>query len=836
MSAVGRRLGAAAALALSAAAGAALTLRLAGAGPREADAPFCAGTYPDVDGCVAQLAERLRAAVDPAPVLASLAALRAAYPEDWRAAYLQGQGTFWAHEGDAREAARPHFAAAESRARAAADPEGVARSRIQLGALHESVDRDLEAARRSYAEAAEAADASGRADLGFQSAWATATTLNRLGRYAEQLDWLRRAQARLGADRAGGPLARAVLYAEGNAQRKLGNVRIARARFEAVVEQAEAVDDVTSVWDRATGRLMLGVLELDFGDPARAVPLFERAREVARGGDEPAVANDAEILIGVAELQLGAVEAARTRLRDTLDASLRFAEAQDDQTTPAVVNLLFLAEAERRLGDEAAALRLLRSARERTAAWSRPNLEWQASGALAALHLQAGRVDAAVEEGRLAVERIESLRSGLPEAGQRVYFLHQRSNAYAVLASSLAAREGGLPDAFATVQRAHARVLREVLASAADDRDAGHDAGLDADLEAVRAALQPGELLLDYLLGEEESLLIAATRDAAELHRLPPRKEIEAAAGAWTDVLRRPLTAVEARADPRGDLARHRDRGVRLRALLLGPVEPLVREAHRLILVPDKRLHGLPFESLPAAGGSAGFLAGSRAVAYVPAAAFVLRRAPRPRADGAALALVAAPAAHPALDLPALAHAEREVRAIRRAWSGARVELLDGPAATPAALRSLLARPVDALHVVGHAVLHPGTGPRILLAPGSEPLTADDVAGLAPAPPLVVLSACETAEGELVGGEGVLGLVRAFTLAGSRQIVATLWSADDAASATLMGAFHERLRAGEQPVAALASARREMLAGEFVHPFYWAGYAVFGLDGDRGPS
>src|SRR4029079_1643095 len=95
---------------------------------------------------------------------------------------------------------------------------------------------------------------------------------------------------------------------------------------------------------------------------------------------------------------------------------------------------------------------------------------------------------------------------------------------------------------------------------------------------------------------------------------------------------------------------------------------------------------------------------------------------------------------------------------------------------------------------------------------------------------LTVLSACQTALGKDIKGEGLVGLTHAFMSAGSKSVVASLWKVDDRATAVLMADFYEAmLQQGMTPSAALRSAKLKMMRDkQWNEPYYWAGFVLQG--------
>ena len=99
---------------------------------------------------------------------------------------------------------------------------------------------------------------------------------------------------------------------------------------------------------------------------------------------------------------------------------------------------------------------------------------------------------------------------------------------------------------------------------------------------------------------------------------------------------------------------------------------------------------------------------------------------------------------------------------------------------------------------------------------------------------LVVMSACETALGEEVKGEGLVGLTWGFIYAGAKNVVASLWRVNDASTAELMRVFYAGIeREGLTPAAALRKAQQAVASrAAWSAPYYWAGFVIEGRYGN----
>lgn len=174
-------------------------------------------------------------------------------------------------------------------------------------------------------------------------------------------------------------------------------------------------------------------------------------------------------------------------------------------------------------------------------------------------------------------------------------------------------------------------------------------------------------------------------------------------------------------------------------------------------------------------------------------------------------------------DLPDLPGAEAEARFAHRLFGGT---MLTGQEATPERFEAL-APEADLIVIAAHGVAdsaEPLDGSFLALAGGR--LSPRQIQSLALAKhPLVILSACQSGLGQALDA-GVIGLARAFQIAGATDTVMSLWSIDDEATRFLMESFYRQL-VTHPPAEAL---RRATLATKELYPdpAQWAAFALFG--------
>jgi CHAT domain-containing protein len=366
------------------------------------------------------------------------------------------------------------------------------------------------------------------------------------------------------------------------------------------------------------------------------------------------------------------------------------------------------------------------------------------------------------------------------------------------------------------------------------------------DLEAARKILDPGTLALSYSVGKDKTALFAVTRDGGLQVKILPvgeerlRREVEGF-----------LERVRSQQAPMADLYRE----------LIGPVADLVERSERVLILPDGPLHRLPFGALAHGGRFLieekplhtalsltvyGTLRSSSA-ATGNLVAFGDPRFPKSMQAKRGIRSGLSPGLR-SFDWSSLPYSRSEVERIAGVYPGARVYL--GEEATEERAKSI--RDARILHFATHGYTDdrsPLDSALVLTIPEELAHRENGLLqvweifeGVRINADLVVLSACESALGRELSGEGLIGLTRAFQYAGARSVAASLWNVADQVTAELMARFHRHLAAGLPKDQALRAAQLELIRepleittakGQALEmdasaPFFWAAFQLFG--------
>lgn len=253
-------------------------------------------------------------------------------------------------------------------------------------------------------------------------------------------------------------------------------------------------------------------------------------------------------------------------------------------------------------------------------------------------------------------------------------------------------------------------------------------------------------------------------------------------------------------------------------------LEPALRELgeeiRQLLIVPCDLLHVLPLE---ACFDGERYLLERYALAFLPMASIVTRKEERANEHGGR-PLILAHSTGGRLPL-----AIQEASWIARTLDGetGRAPLvLVGERATAAALRKATGS-ANLVHIAAHGIFRDDAPLFSALHLADGPLTVHDIYELdLSRARLVALSGCQTGRVQGRGGE-MLGLVQACFSAGAPALLASRWRVEDRATTDLMVAFYEYLQKGRSPAAALREAQLAQ-KGNTPHPYYWAGFALWG--------
>ena len=407
-------------------------------------------------------------------------------------------------------------------------------------------------------------------------------------------------------------------------------------------------------------------------------------------------------------------------------------------------------------------------------------------------------------------------------------------------------------------------------------------------LAQIQQQLDDHTLMLYYALGEERSYLWAVSKTGLSSYELAGRPTIDQAAQELLQVINdgglKGLPGPAAVTTPSANIQNREDQDRTLTAiagnlsdLILNPVAAQLAD-HRLVIVADGALQTVPFAALSRPGQATYTpLVSQHDVVYLPSASTIsiLRdtiidhRPPAPKtlavladpvftADDPRYSQGMAPptpafATSPSLDQLFLEDVTRSLgNGLRRLpYSRAEAEaVLD---LVPNRADKIVALDFEAnyawvtnpalkqyryLLFATHGLIdqqNPAISGLLLsqFDPQGQPVTQGylrlgDLFNLDLGAELVVLSACQTALGKTIRGEGTIGLTRGLMYAGAPRVVTSLWNINDRGTAEFIKQFYQRVLVEGQPPAAALSATQRALWQQGQNPYLWAAFTLQG--------
>jgi len=358
--------------------------------------------------------------------------------------------------------------------------------------------------------------------------------------------------------------------------------------------------------------------------------------------------------------------------------------------------------------------------------------------------------------------------------------------------------------------------------------------------------LRDSELLLSFELGKKESYLWAVSRKSLRLYRLAPEQDLANSVQTFRETL------------PGGGPETAR-RGQRLYQQLFGQLGPRETQKSAWLLSLDGALFDIPFAALVTGqqGGNTVYLVEKHSLQTVPGALLLSEPADPGMQGGLYRGELlgvgdpvynqADPRWHggtswrpPAGQLQRLVGSRDEVESSAESWvkGGGTATLLEGPQARRGGFLRGVERQPAVIHLATH-VLFPSSsreqgliafslGDSPAAAAGPEFISTSEIAGLRVPGALIVMTGCATGTGEAHDGAGLLGLTRAWLMAGASAVVSTAWPVEDN-SGGMFARFYYYLR-NHSAAEALQLSQREVAHSRTgrLAPASWASYQVTG--------
>lgn len=466
-----------------------------------------------------------------------------------------------------------------------------------------------------------------------------------------------------------------------------------------------------------------------------------------------------------------------------------------------------------------------------------------------------GRDDLALEYYSKAIEYIRQIGSNINNDIDRAYFIQNKTDVYQsyvhfcyrLLRDRHDDRYGR--ELFAVMEMAKARSFIEFI----ERRKIGIDLSPPSIEELQNRLIDSKSAVLEYFLSESASYLLLLAKSTFRIYTLPSRSDVAKSVSGFLHYCEDPKTS-----RPLGENAASR----LFKELLSSAYTDFPLSVEHLIIIPDGILFRLPFETLILENENSGikrYLIEIYSVSYAPSATALKIFHDQPRPDNYLEDLLAiGDPEYPepilmnsipntktdiiqkfflesGIFISPLPNSREEVKEIAALFRSDKRKTYLGNAAQESILKNLDPAGFKIIHIACHAIsddIDPYKSAIVFSLPGANGedgfLQLREMYDLKLKSDLVVLSACQTAKGQIITNEGVLGLPRVFFYAGAFSVVSSLWNAEDKATAQFMKYFYQELIDRQSKAQALRLAKIEFIKSKYSHPFYWGTFILTG--------
>lgn len=443
-------------------------------------------------------------------------------------------------------------------------------------------------------------------------------------------------------------------------------------------------------------------------------------------------------------------------------------------------------------------------------------IRWDAQDELAkisAAEHQDRQADAQFAE---VLKEVEAFRRSVRDAEHRLAFSSHAQSYYDDYVQFL--MENKQPQkAFQVSEFSRARTLEEGVGLKAPIQPGA------VNIERIQQYLrQNKKIILAYWIAPKESYVWLLSGSQFKFNTLAPGRTIEQAAKDYNDTLL-----------GREDLEKMEQQGQGLYKLLVQPIQQFIPHNAKLVIIPDREVDKLNFETLRPVDPSPHFWIQDVAMQIASSTTMLFGAPNRPHRPDRKLLLIGNPL-QASKDYPPLRHADQEMERVKSYFSPDDETIISSGQATPDAYAASHPEKFDIIHFVTH-----GTGSEfspldsaiiLSLDPQSSfKLYARDIVKTHLNANIVTISACYGAGTRAYSGEGLVGLAWAFLQAGAHRVVAGLWEVDERASVELMNNFYAGIHGGQTPSEALRSAKIKMIGptSKYNRPLYWAAFQLY---------